>query len=102
MLTQKQFYKTAAWRRARQAYIDERISIDGGLCEVCGQELGKIVHHVVWLDDRNCNDPAISLNPDNFKYECQTCHNKETDPRKENKLRYKYGPKGELLRVSEY
>lgn len=102
MLTQVQFYKTPAWRRARQAYIDQRKAIDGGLCEVCGDEPGRIVHHKIWLDDFNCNDPDISLNPDNFLYECQTCHNKETDPRKATPGRCRYGPDGEILRNTNY
>ena len=62
MLTQKQFYKTRAWRQARRAYIEYRMAIDGGLCEVCHEEPGLIVHHKIWLDDTNCNDPDISLN----------------------------------------
>lgn len=102
MLTQKQFYKTQAWRRARDAYIQHRIAIDGGLCEVCGDEPGRIVHHKIWLDDVNCNDPDISLNPVNFMYECQTCHNKETDPRKGIPGRCRYGQNGEILRNSAY
>ena len=102
MLTQKQFYKTVAWRRARQAYIGARLAVDGGMCEVCGQEPGRIVHHKVWLDDTNCNDPTISLNPDNFKYECQTCHNKEVDPRRPIAGRVRYGPNGEILRNAEW
>lgn len=102
MLTQKQFYRTQAWRRARQAYIDQRLAIDGGICEVCQQEPGLIVHHKVWLDDTNCNDPTISLNPDNFRYECQTCHNKEVDPRRETPGRVKYGPNGEILRNTNF
>ena len=102
MLTQKQFYKTQAWRRARDAYIAQRKAIDGGLCEACGDEPGRIVHHKIWLDDINCNDPEISLNPENFMYECQTCHNKETDPRKATPGRCRYGPDGEILRNSAY
>ena len=101
-LTQKEFYKTRAWRRARQAYIDERLAIDGGLCEVCQEEPGLIVHHKIWLDDINCNDPNISLNPGNFKYECQTCHNKEVDPRKVTGGRCVYGPNGEVIRNSTW
>lgn len=101
-MNQKQFYKSQPWRKARKAYIDERKAIDGGLCEECGVELGKIVHHVIWLDDINCNDPDISLNPNNFKYECQTCHNKEVDPRKAAPGRCTYGPNGEILRNTSY
>ena len=101
-MTQKQFYKSRAWRRARDAYISERLAVDGGICEVCQQEPGKIVHHKIWLDDENCNDPNISLNPGNFKYECQTCHNKEVDPRRGTPGRCAYGPNGEVLRNTEW
>ena len=91
-----------AWRRARDAFISYRMAIDGGLCEVCHEEPGRIVHHVIWLDDDNCNDPEISLNPKNFKYECLECHNKERDPRREIPGRCGYGPNGEILRNSKF
>ena len=101
-MNQKQFYKTRAWKRARDAYIGRRLAIDGGLCEVCHVEPGLIVHHKTWLDDINCNDPEISLNPDNFRYECQTCHNREVDPRKIVPGRCLYGPDGEIIRNTEW
>ena len=91
-----------AWRRVRQVYIDERIAIDGGLCEVCGEELGQVVHHTVWLDDNNCNDPEIALNTSLFRYECQTCHNKEQDPRQTKSSRIQYGPNGEIINKGDY
>lgn len=90
-MTQKQFYKSVAWKRFRKAFIAERIAIDGGICQVCGEAPGLIAHHTVWLDDINCNDPEISLNKDLLRYECQDCHNKEEDPRKacaERRIRY--------------
>ena len=102
MLTQKQFYKTKAWQRARWAFIQQRLAVDGGLCQVCGEEPGLIVHHKIWLDDENCNDPDISLNADNFLYECQTCHNKERDPRRATPGRCLYGPDGEIIRNCQY
>jgi len=102
MLTQKQFYKTKAWQRARYAYIQYRHTVDGGLCEVCREEPGVIVHHKIWLDDKTCNDPEISLNPDNFKLECQTCHNKERDPRKATPGRCLYGENGEIINNTNY
>lgn len=102
MMTQKQFYRSGSWRRARQAYIDYRSSIDGGLCEVCGEEPGKIVHHKIWIDDDTCNDPSISLDQNNFRYECQTCHNREKDLRWGTPGRCSYGPNGEILRNSKF
>ncbi len=102
LINQKQFYKSRAWKRARDAYIAYRCAIDGGLCEVCHEELGLIVHHTIWLDDVNCNDPEISLNQKLFKYECQTCHNKEKDPRKAAPGRCLYGPDGEIIRNTDY
>ena len=101
-MNQKQFYKSKPWRLARAAYIDERMAIDGGLCEVCGVEPGYIVHHTIWLDDINCNDPDISLNPKRFKYECLECHNKERDPRKATPGRCIYGPNGEIIPNTKY
>ena len=101
-MNQKQFYKSRPWLRARQAYIDKRMATDGGICEKCHEEPGKIVHHKIWLDDVNCNDPEISLNEDNFMYECQTCHNQERDPRKETPGRCLYGPNGEIIKNTNY
>ena len=102
-MNQKQFYKTKAWRLAREDYIKQRKAIDGGTCEACGAAPGTIVHHYrIWLDDDNCNDPNISLNPDNFKLECQTCHNQERDPRKQAPGRFRYGPDGEIIRTTDY
>lgn len=102
-VTQKEFYKSRSWRRAREAYIQYRKAIDGGLCEVCGEDTGMIVHHKVWLNDSNANDPEISLNPRNFRYECQTCHNKEKDPEKDQTQgRCRYGPDGEIIRATNY
>lgn len=96
-MTQKEFYKSQAWRKMRKAYIDMRTAIDGGMCEKCHDEIGLIVHHKIWLDDNNCNDPQISLNFDNFSYECQTCHNQERDPRRFTPGRCVFGPNGEVF-----
>lgn len=100
-MLQKDFYKTQAWRRARHAYIQGRVRLDGGLCERCGLELGRIVHHKIWLNDANCTDPEVSLNPALFEYLCQTCHNREKDP-ETLPGRVRYGPDGEVLRATDY
>lgn len=102
-MNQKQFYKSRSWRIARQAFIDKRMLIDGGLCQVCHEEPGLIVHHTVWLDDVNCNDPEIALNQELFRYECQTCHNKEQDPRRARAHgRVLFDADGEVIPIGEY
>ena len=102
-MTQKQFYKSALWQRTRQAYIQMRIAIDGGMCETCHNELGYIVHHKVWLNDTNVNDPSIALSFDNLKYDCLTCHNRELDPSKQSPGgRIAYGENGEIINKGDY
>lgn len=71
------FYNSAAWKKCRAAYINQRIAVDGGLCEVCHRELGYIVHHKIWLTEENINDPEIALNTGNLRFECLQCHNME-------------------------
>lgn len=65
---------------------------------MCRQELGLIVHHKIWLTDANCNDVDIALNPANFRYECQTCHNREKDPAQHIPGRVRYGSNGEIIK----
>ena len=73
----KAFYKSAAWLKCRASYIAERVAIDGGLCEECGEELGYIVHHKVLLTPANINNPEIALNHEHLKYVCKRCHDYE-------------------------
>lgn len=73
----KKFYHSAKWKAARSAYIDRRIMIDGGMCEVCRKRPGYIVHHIKNLTEENIIDPEISLNEENFRFECKACHDRE-------------------------
>ncbi|MDQ0417396.1 5-methylcytosine-specific restriction endonuclease McrA [Croceifilum oryzae] len=52
----KQFYKTTAWRKCRDAFF----IFKQGLCERCS-EPGKIVHHKVYLTEENMHDPEVTL-----------------------------------------
>lgn len=70
----KQFYKSDAWKSCRAGYISERKAIDGGMCEVCHDRLGYIVHHKVTLTRQNIQDPEVSLNWKLLSYECKLCH----------------------------
>ena len=75
----KKFYNSKAWKSCRAAYVAERVAIDGGLCETCGLVPGLIVHHTVWLTEDNVNDPDIALNHALLRYDCQACHNRESE-----------------------
>lgn len=56
--------------------IDNRILLDGGMCEICHGDLGCIVHHKITLTADNINDPEISLNRANLQHVCHDCHNR--------------------------
>ena len=71
----KQFYKSKAWNDCKRIFISQRISEDGGLCQVCKKNPGYIVHHRVLLTPENIHDANITLNTDNLKYVCHDCHN---------------------------
>ena len=69
------FYKSAAWRACRDAYMKTVC----GLCEICLANgilrPADIVHHKVHLDDRSAKDPEIALNFANLQAVCIDCHN---------------------------
>ena len=69
----KSFYNSKAWKNARKAYIELKF----GICERCGTANAKQVHHKVWLNETNINNPEISLDFKNFELLCDLCHQKE-------------------------
>lgn len=75
--TDKSFYNSAAWIKCREAYL----SSVGYFCERCKAkgfyEPARVVHHKIYLNNDNCNDPSVSLNFDNLEALCQDCHNNE-------------------------
>lgn len=70
----KGFYNSRRWNKCRQSFIDNRIMIDGGLCQECRENLGEIVHHKIMLNEANINDESISLCFDNLELVCHKCH----------------------------
>lgn len=70
----KKFLHGKPWRSCRAGYIEERVRIDGGLCEVCHERPGYIVHHKILLTPENIDIPEISLNWDHLSFECKACH----------------------------
>lgn len=69
----KSFYNSTAWKKVRNAYVQMRF----GLCERCGAPDSKQVHHKVYLDEHNINNPDITLNFNNLELLCDICHQKE-------------------------
>ena len=73
----KDFYKSAAWKRARQTVIKRA----NGLCERCRAaglyRPGVIVHHKDYITPENIHNPGVTLNLGNLEYLCEDCHNKE-------------------------
>ena len=73
----KAFYRSAAWKKCRESYI---ASVQG-LCETCLSKQrirpGKIVHHKNYITAENINDPYVTLNHSNLRFDCQDCHNAE-------------------------
>jgi len=70
------FYSTAAWKTCRDSYWRKR----HGLCEDC-LEAGRVtpgteVHHLEELTLDNINNPAVTLNHDNLRLLCHSCHMK--------------------------
>ena len=74
----RKFYDSPQWRKTRRAFIKYRQSIDGGLCQMCREQMGYIVDHKAELTPYNINDPDIALSFNNFQYLCHNCHNRKT------------------------
>ena len=101
----KDFYRSQAWRKARQAYIDQRMAIDGGLCELCQTERGTEGHHKIFLRPENIDDESITLNPENFQLLCYGCHQLEHEAARRTAqlvAKQRDGKKGVLLGGSYY
>ena len=88
------FYKTAAWKKCRGAYI---LSV-GGLCERCYAngiiKHGDTVHHKVHLTAENINDPSVTMNPENLELLCRDCH---AAMHAKNERRYRVDEAGRVI-----
>lgn len=72
----KKIYNSKKYQDSRKSYIDKRIKIDGGMCEVCGEEPGFILHHKQMLTQANAKDSVVAFGHANFMYVCKRCHDK--------------------------
>lgn len=66
------FYKSKAWKKCRNAYMQEQHYI----CERC-HEVAEICHHKEYITVDNIDDPKITLSWNNLEALCRDCHNKE-------------------------
>lgn len=73
----RRFYKSKAWQQCRAGYIAYRRGLDGGMCEICQEVPGYIVHHKQHITPHNANNPDITLSWDNLQYVCKHCHDVE-------------------------
>ena len=85
------FYKSLSWQNCRNAYLKSK----GGLCEKCLED-GKItpaeeVHHRVWINESNINDPNITLNFSNLIALCREHHRREHGAREKRYTIDEYG-----------
>lgn len=97
----KAFYNSKKWQQCRNSYIAKRKSIDGGLCETCRDAPGYIVHHIIELNSININDPEITLNHENLKYDCHVCHQKENKNHEvaAGLVRYEFTEDGDIVEL---
>lgn len=66
----KDFYQSINWKKTRE-YI---LSKNHYLCQKCKERPAEIVHHIIWLNPSNINNPRITLLEDNLMPVCRECH----------------------------
>ena len=100
----KGFYKSAAWKRARQQVITR----SNGLCERCKArgiyKPGYIVHHKEYITPGNISNPNITLNLDNLEYVCEDMRSFGLETLyliTDHTMRYQYDATGNLLPPKE-
>ena len=97
------FYRSPRWKKCRAAYIKHRQSIDGGICEICHEQPGRIVHHRIHLTPDVLDDPDICFGFGNLELVCLDCHNIEhgyVKPMPERMVRYAFDPEGNPIPAS--
>lgn len=81
MYTLNNFYQSKEWRALLATLKMERVNEQGEIiCAHCGEPITRkydcIGHHVAALNERNVNDAAVALNPDNVVLVHHVCHNR--------------------------
>lgn len=68
----KKFYQSSNWINTRN-YI---MSKNHYICQKCKEHPAEIVHHIIWLNEKNINNPEITLAEKNLIPVCRECHAK--------------------------
>jgi hypothetical protein len=90
----KAFYNSKQWQQCRTAYISSVY----GLCAMCDNEPGLIVHHKIALNSQNINNPDITLNFDNLTLLCLKHHNEIHG--KQIEKRYMFDKNGDVIPIN--
>lgn len=98
----RKLYGREAWKRCRRAYLKSV----GGLCERCLKQgihrPAEIVHHKIFLDESNANDPEVVYDFKNLEAVCREHHeeihnNKIFLPNNRRESRYDILPDGRVI-----
>lgn len=98
----KWFYNSPAWKSTRENYMKKA----GYLCERCMKRglytPAEIVHHIVWLNEKNIHDPKIALSFDNLMAVCRNCHEEIhhdaiTEAKRNHARRYTVDAEGHVI-----
>lgn len=88
-------YKSKKWQKFRHIYF---LSVNG-LCERCSKngiiKSAEILHHIVYITDKNYQNDNIFYDTNNVEALCQNCHNKEHFAQKEE---YVFDENGDLIK----
>lgn len=92
------FYKSTQWEQCRLSYLKSV----GGLCEQCKAQgritPAKIVHHKIFLNQSNINDPMVTLNWNCLMAVCHECHDQiHSNCGRKNKKRYQVDNQGRVI-----
>ena len=97
----EKFYNSRAWIKTRKSYA----ASVGNLCEECAKRNifvpGEIVHHIKHITPDNINDPEITLNWENLKLLCRSCHEQIHRRGSYNAKRYSVDELGRVKSISD-
>ena len=105
----RDFYQSKAWKLTKNnVWLKQNL-----LCARCHQPVyvdgirewlpkdkrrRGIVHHKVWLDEKNIYDDDITLSEKNLEGLCKDCHEKEHHQDVANRKEYMFDDNGNLIK----